>query len=166
MRKERKVPITYSGWGHWWHICQPRPFWTMKGYRQCPLDEESQLLTTFIMPFSRFKVYAWNCLYVWTLQPMYVWSLQWPLWFLVHSGWHCYLWLRCHTTCLICPKISEQMCWEKDHPEPRQVQALWALYRIPTLCNRLPNWPHYHKCNLQISNRSQPYWPPILLWLS
>ena len=27
----------------------------MKGYHQCPLDEESQLLTTFITPFRRFK---------------------------------------------------------------------------------------------------------------
>ena len=27
----------------------------MKGYRQCPLDEASQLLTTFITPFGRFK---------------------------------------------------------------------------------------------------------------
>ena len=27
----------------------------MKGYHQCPLDEESQLLTTFITPFSRYK---------------------------------------------------------------------------------------------------------------
>ena len=26
-----------------------------KGYHQCPLDEESQLYTTFITPFSRFK---------------------------------------------------------------------------------------------------------------
>ena len=28
---------------------------TMKGYHQCPLDSESQLLTTFITPFGRFK---------------------------------------------------------------------------------------------------------------
>ena len=27
----------------------------MKGYHQCPLDDESQLLTTFITPFGRFK---------------------------------------------------------------------------------------------------------------
>lgn len=27
----------------------------MKGYHQCPLDEESQLLTTFVTPFGRFK---------------------------------------------------------------------------------------------------------------
>ena len=27
----------------------------MKGYHQCPLDEESQQLTTFITPFGRFK---------------------------------------------------------------------------------------------------------------
>ena len=27
----------------------------MKGYHQCPLDNESQLLTTFITPFGRFK---------------------------------------------------------------------------------------------------------------
>ena len=27
----------------------------MKGYHQCPLDEQSQLLTTFITPFGRFK---------------------------------------------------------------------------------------------------------------
>ena len=27
----------------------------VKGYHQCPLDEESQLLTTFITPFGRFK---------------------------------------------------------------------------------------------------------------
>ena len=27
----------------------------MKGYHQCPLDQESQLLTTFITPFGRFK---------------------------------------------------------------------------------------------------------------
>ena len=27
----------------------------MKGYHQCPLDEESELLTTFITPFGRFK---------------------------------------------------------------------------------------------------------------
>jgi len=27
----------------------------MKGYHQCPLDEASQLLTTFIKPFDRFK---------------------------------------------------------------------------------------------------------------
>ena len=27
----------------------------MKGYHQCPLDEESQVLTTFITPFGRFK---------------------------------------------------------------------------------------------------------------
>ena len=27
----------------------------MKGYHQCPLDEESQILTTFITPFGRFK---------------------------------------------------------------------------------------------------------------
>ena len=27
----------------------------MKGYHQCPLDENSQLLTTFITPHSRFK---------------------------------------------------------------------------------------------------------------
>ena len=26
-----------------------------KGYHQCPLDAESQLLTTFITPFGRFK---------------------------------------------------------------------------------------------------------------
>ena len=28
---------------------------TMKGYHQCPLDQESQLLTMFITPFGRFK---------------------------------------------------------------------------------------------------------------
>lgn len=28
---------------------------SLKGYHQCPLDEESQLLTTFITPFGRFK---------------------------------------------------------------------------------------------------------------
>ena len=27
----------------------------LKGYHQCPLDESSQLLTTFITPFGRFK---------------------------------------------------------------------------------------------------------------
>ena len=27
----------------------------MKGYHQCPLDEESQALTTFITPFGHFK---------------------------------------------------------------------------------------------------------------
>lgn len=27
----------------------------LKGYHQCPLEEESQLLTTFITPFGRFK---------------------------------------------------------------------------------------------------------------
>ena len=27
----------------------------LKGYHQCPLDDESQLLTTFITPFGRFK---------------------------------------------------------------------------------------------------------------
>ena len=27
----------------------------LKGYHQCPLDQESQSLTTFIMPFGRFK---------------------------------------------------------------------------------------------------------------
>ena len=27
----------------------------LKGYHQCPLDEDSQLLTTFITPFGRFK---------------------------------------------------------------------------------------------------------------
>ena len=27
----------------------------MKGYHQCPLDQGSQLLTTFITPFGRFK---------------------------------------------------------------------------------------------------------------
>ena len=27
----------------------------LKGYHQCPMDEESQLLTTFITPFGRFK---------------------------------------------------------------------------------------------------------------
>lgn len=27
----------------------------LKGYHQCPLDKESQLLTTFIAPFGRFK---------------------------------------------------------------------------------------------------------------
>jgi hypothetical protein len=27
----------------------------MKGYHQCPLHEDSQLLTTFITPFGRFK---------------------------------------------------------------------------------------------------------------
>ena len=26
-----------------------------KGYHQCPLDAQSQLLTTFITPFGRFK---------------------------------------------------------------------------------------------------------------
>ena len=29
-------------------------FDTLKGYHQCPLDEESQLLTTFITPFGRW----------------------------------------------------------------------------------------------------------------
>ena len=28
---------------------------TLKGYHQCPLDKDSQLLTTFITPFGRFK---------------------------------------------------------------------------------------------------------------
>lgn len=28
---------------------------TMKGYHQCPLHQKSQLLTTFITPFGRFK---------------------------------------------------------------------------------------------------------------
>ena len=28
---------------------------TLKGYHQCPLNEDSQLLTTFITPFGRFK---------------------------------------------------------------------------------------------------------------
>ena len=27
----------------------------LKGYHQCPLDQESQILTTFIMPFGRYK---------------------------------------------------------------------------------------------------------------
>ena len=27
----------------------------MKGYHQCPLDEESQVLTTFITPFGHYK---------------------------------------------------------------------------------------------------------------
>ena len=27
----------------------------MKGYHQCSLDQDSQLLTTFITPFGRFK---------------------------------------------------------------------------------------------------------------
>ena len=27
----------------------------LKGYHQCPLDDESQLLITFITPFGRFK---------------------------------------------------------------------------------------------------------------
>ena len=27
----------------------------LKGYHQCPLDEDSQKLTTFITPFGRFK---------------------------------------------------------------------------------------------------------------
>ena len=30
-------------------------FDTLKGYHQCPLDEESQMLTTFITPFGQFK---------------------------------------------------------------------------------------------------------------
>jgi len=38
--------------------CQAKYFTVldaMKGYHQCPLDQESQLFTTFIMPFGRFK---------------------------------------------------------------------------------------------------------------
>ena len=27
----------------------------LKGYHQCPLDEDSQILTTFITPFGRYK---------------------------------------------------------------------------------------------------------------
>ena len=30
-------------------------FDALKGYHQCPLDEQSQLLTTFMTPFGRFK---------------------------------------------------------------------------------------------------------------
>jgi hypothetical protein len=30
-------------------------FDALKGYHQCPLDEESQRLTAFITPFGRFK---------------------------------------------------------------------------------------------------------------
>ena len=30
----------------------------MKGYHQCPFDQNNQLLTTFIIPFGRFK-YLW-----------------------------------------------------------------------------------------------------------
>ncbi len=30
-------------------------FDALKGYHQCPLDEESQMLTIFITPFGRFK---------------------------------------------------------------------------------------------------------------
>ena len=30
-------------------------FDAMKGYHQCPLDQDSQILTTFITPFGRFK---------------------------------------------------------------------------------------------------------------
>lgn len=29
---------------------------TLKGYHQCPLDEVSQILTTFITPFGRYKI--------------------------------------------------------------------------------------------------------------
>jgi len=39
-------------------VCQAKFFTVldaMKGYHQCPLDQESQLLTTFITPFGRFK---------------------------------------------------------------------------------------------------------------
>ena len=32
-----------------------RVFDAIKGYHQCPLDKESQLLTTFITPFGRYK---------------------------------------------------------------------------------------------------------------
>ena len=27
----------------------------LKGYHQCPLDQESQILTTFITPFGKYK---------------------------------------------------------------------------------------------------------------
>ena len=40
------------------YACQAKFFTVldaMKGYHQCPLDQESQLLTTFITPFGRFK---------------------------------------------------------------------------------------------------------------
>jgi hypothetical protein len=30
-------------------------FDALKGYHQCPMDEESQTLTTFITPFGRYK---------------------------------------------------------------------------------------------------------------
>ena len=30
----------------------------LKGYHQCPLDQESQILTTFITPFGRFKYHC------------------------------------------------------------------------------------------------------------
>lgn len=39
----------------WYYSTQSNRLDAMKGYHQCSLDEESQLLTTFITPFCHFK---------------------------------------------------------------------------------------------------------------
>ena len=47
-------------------------FDALKGYHQCPLDEESQLLTTFITPIRTLDVSestVWRLIHLWALQP-------------------------------------------------------------------------------------------------
>ena len=54
-----KIPVTNPSPSCCWYCDKQCKVFTVfdavKGYHQCPLDEQSQLLTTFITPFGRFK---------------------------------------------------------------------------------------------------------------
>ena len=53
VHQEEVLPVTLK---RWWTMLQRKVFTAIKGYHQCPLDEVSQMLTTFITPFRRFKL--------------------------------------------------------------------------------------------------------------
>ena len=53
VHQEGALPVTLK---RWWTMLQRKVFTAIKGYHQCPLDEVSQMLTTFITPFRRFKL--------------------------------------------------------------------------------------------------------------
>ena len=118
----------------------------MKDYHQCLLDQDSQLLTAFIIPFGRFKYLHAPYGISRTLQSPYGRSLDRPVGISQNRQWHSHIWWRwshspCQRICRHCANkqigLNVSLVQLKSH-----LQVFGYLRRVIKLTN--PSQMQYH----------------------
>ena len=143
----------------------------MKGYHQCPLDEESQLLTTFITPFGRFK-YLRAPYGISSIAEHY--NRRMDEAFAGLTGFRRIvddIVIFDNTTTQHADHVRQflRRCEEKHitlNTKKWQYAQRSRLCWVHHIQQRIQNRPIHHRCYCPIPHPQQPHRSPLFLWVS